>query len=195
MHQSSKAFFEKDSVLMWSAVTAVVLWIINGALNLAAGSYTSFFINLFYVICLLTLCGAEFKGQKNVVQGMIGALMMVFAMGNVNVLSAALKNLTMDPQAPSRVTWQLAVSFFLALALFINHFLITSTNYRTSRRIVINQVLILAILVLRCYQIIINFVSGDFSQVMIRSTAGMLAIIPMLNAVICIECRGDAYIV
>jgi hypothetical protein len=40
---------------MWSAVCAVVLWIINGALNLAAGSYTSFFINLFYVICLLAL--------------------------------------------------------------------------------------------------------------------------------------------
>ena len=54
------------------------------------------------------VCAAEFRGQKNVVQGMIGALMMVFAMGNVNVL---------------------------------------------------------------------------------------LAIIPMLNAVICIECRGDAYIV
>ncbi len=72
MHQSSKAFFEKDSVLIWSAVCSVVLWIINGALNL---------------------------------------------------------------------------------------------------------------------------VSGDFSQVMIRSTVGMLAIIPMLNAVICIECRGDAYIV
>ena len=46
---------------MWSVVCAVVLWIINGALNLAAGSYTSFFINLFYVICLLTLCGAELR--------------------------------------------------------------------------------------------------------------------------------------
>ncbi len=180
---------------MWSAVCAVILWIINDALNLAVESYTSFFINLFYVICLLTLCGAEFKGQKNVVQGMICALMMVFAMGNVNVLSSALKNLTMDPQAPSRITWQLAISFFLALALFINHFLITSTNYRTSRRIIINQVLILATPVLRCYQIIINLVSGDFSQVMIRSTVGMLAIIPMLNAIICIECRGDSYIV
>ncbi len=55
MHQSSKAFFEKDSFLMWSTVCAVVLWIINGAFNLAAGSYTSFFINLFYVICLLAL--------------------------------------------------------------------------------------------------------------------------------------------
>ncbi len=93
------------------------------------------------------------------------------------------------------MTWQLAASFLLALALFINHFLITNTNYRNSRRIAINQILILAILILRCYQIIINFVSGDFSQVMIRSTVGMLAIIPMLNAVICIECRGDAYIV
>ena len=82
--------------------------------------------------------------------GMIGALMMVFAMGNVNVLSSALKNLTMDPQAPSRGTWQLALSFFLALALFINHFLITSTNYRTSRRIMINQILILAILLSSC---------------------------------------------
>ncbi len=195
MHQSSKAFFEKDSVLIWSAVCSVVLWIINGALNLAAGSYTSFFINLFYIICLFILCVAEFRGQKNVVQGSIGALMMVFVMGNVNVLSSALKNLTTDPQAPSRVTWQLVISFSLALALFINHFLITSTNYRTTRRIMINQILILAMLVLRCYQIIINLVSGDFSQVMIRSTVGMLAIIPMLNAVICIECRGDAYIV
>lgn len=32
MHQSSKAFFEKDSVLMWSAVSAMVLWIINAVI-------------------------------------------------------------------------------------------------------------------------------------------------------------------
>ena len=44
MQQSTKAFFNKDSVLMWSAVCAVILWVINGVLNLMAGSYTSLLI-------------------------------------------------------------------------------------------------------------------------------------------------------
>lgn len=61
--------------------------------------------------------------------------------------------------------------FVLMLFLFINHFLL-----------------------LRCYQIIANLVSGELSTLVIEIEVGLLAIIPTLNAVVCVECRNDGYL-
>ena len=47
--------------------------------NFAAKDYPAFCINLLYVVCLLTLGGAAFRQEKDILQGMIGALMMISA--------------------------------------------------------------------------------------------------------------------
>ena len=189
MHRSIKQFFLKDSVFIGSVVCASVLWIANGVLNVMSGSYRSLFNNILYLLCLLTMCGAEFNQQENVKQGMIGALMITFITGNANLLFPALGQLA-DSAVPSRASWQLAVSFVLALGLFLNHFMLTNSKYNNRKRIALNQIDLLLILILRCYQILINFSGGNFSMTMIKSTVGMLAIIPMMNAIICMECRG-----
>lgn len=189
MHASIKQFFLKDSVLMGSALSTIALWTVNAVLNLKNNSHTSFFINLLYIICLLTMAGAEFKKQENVKQGMVGALMATFIMGNVNLLSSVFKNMAVEG-VPSLASWQLIISFVLALGLFINHFMLSNSRYNNRKRIALNQIDLLLILLLRCYQLIINFTGGHYSMAMIRATVGMLAIIPMMNAVICVECRG-----
>lgn len=173
---------------MWSAFIASVLWIANAVFNFIDGDYRAFFINLLYVICLITLCGAEFKKENNVIQGMISALLMISVVGNVNVLSEIL-----SAPIPSRSLWQMIVGFILTVGIFINHFMISHSKFHTPWRIKINQIMVLLLLILRVFQIILNIVLGGITVIVIEVTVGMLAIIPTLNVIVCIECRGDGY--
>lgn len=61
MQSMLKKGFQRNDVLMWSAVAACGLWIANAIMNGIAGSYNSLTINVLYVICTMTLCAAEFK--------------------------------------------------------------------------------------------------------------------------------------
>lgn len=188
MHERLKTGFKKDEVLVSSIVIATVLWITNAVFNYNAADYRAFCINLLYVVCLIPLGLAAFTDEKNVVQGMTGALLMISVVGNVNVLSEMLSE-----DIPSRNLWQLIVGLVVTTALFANHFLITHSKYRNMRRIILNQIMIIALLLFRCYQIIINLVLGGFTPLMLEVTIGMLAIIPTLNVIACIESRGDGY--
>ena len=188
MQKSIKNGFEKNSTLIVSTLIASILWITNAVFNFTANDYRAFFINILYVICLITLCGAEFKKEKNVIQGMIGALLMISVVGNVNVLS---EMLTAD--IPSRALWQMILGMALTVALFVNHFLISHSGYKNGTLNGMNQVIVIALLAFRCYQIILNVAGSDLSLLVIEVTVGMLAIIPTLNVVVCIECRGDGY--
>ena len=123
---------------------------------------------------------------------MIGALMIVFIFGNLNVLLPVLKN-TADFSVRNRSSWQLIVSFILAMALFINHFLIAHSKYRNTRRIWVNQIIVILILLLRILQILLNLFGAEHTLLSARSTVGILAIIPTLNVIVCIESRGKGY--
>ena len=188
MQQSFRKGFQRDSMLIGSTAAACILWITNAVFNVTAADYRAFLINLLYVLCLITLCAAEFKKEKAAVQGMIGALLAVSIIGNVNVLTEML-----EVNIPSRSLWQVILSLVLITALFVSHYLLANTRYRNTRRIYINQLLVMALLILRCYQIIANFAGGSVSAIMIEVTVGLLAIIPTLNVVVCIECRSDEY--
>lgn len=161
----------------------------NGAFNFAAKDYRAFCINLLYVICLLTLGGATFRKEKDIVQGMIGALMMVSVIGNVNVLSEML-----ETTIPSRSLWQMIVGAVLTVGLFINHFLITRKKTRKLWRIEVNQCIVFILLLFRTYQVIENIASRGFTPLMIEITVGLLAIVPTLNVIACIESRTDSFV-
>lgn len=162
MQASIKRFFRKDSTLMWSILIGSILWLTNAAFNFAAKDYRAFCINLLYVICLLTLGGATFRQEKDIVQGMIGALLMVSVIGNVNVLSEML-----DTTVPSRTLWQMIVGAVLTVSLFINHFMITRKRSRKFWRIEVNQGIVFFLLLFRTYQVIENIASRGFTPLMI----------------------------
>ena len=188
MQKSFKSGFEKNTMLMGSALAGSILWIANSVFNFIAADYRAFMIDILYVLCLITLCGAEFKREKNVIQGMIGALLMVSVIGNINVLTEMV-----EADIPSRALWQVIVSLVLIVALFVNHFLLSHSHYHNTKRIYINQLIVMTLLLLRCYQIISNIIGGGISAIVIEVTVGLLAIIPTLNVVVCIECRSDGY--
>lgn len=58
-----------------------------------------------------------------------------------------------------------------------------------------NQILILVLMLFRVYQILANIIGGSGDvRFLVEITVGLLAIIPTLNVVVCIESRTDAYI-
>ena len=189
MQASIKRFFQKDSFLMGSIVAGSILWLVNAGFNFVAKDYSAFCINVLYVICLLTLGGATFRHEEAIVQGMIGALTMVSVLGNITVLSEML-----DTSVPSRALWQLILGAVLMIGLFINHFMITRKKTRTLWRIQVNQGIVFFLLIFRTYQVIENIASRGFTPLMIEITAGLLAIVPTLNVIACIESRSGAYV-
>ena len=189
MQASIKRFFQKDSFLMGSIAAGSILCLVNAGVNFAAKDYSAFCINVLYVICLLTLGGATFRHEEAIVQGMIGALTMVSVLGNITVLSEML-----DTSVPSRALWQLILGAVLMIGLFINHFMITRKKTRTLWRIQVNQGIVFFLLIFRTYQVIENIASRGFTPLMIEITAGLLAIVPTLNVIACIESRSGAYV-
>jgi hypothetical protein len=188
MQASFKRWFLKDSFLIWSIVIAAILWTTNGVFNFLAKDYRAFCINVLYVVCVITLGGATFKQEKDVVQGMIGALMMISVVGNVNVLSEML-----ETSVPSRSLWQMVIGAVVTVGLFINHFMITRKKTRRLWRIQINQGIVVFLLLFRIFQVIENIAARGFTQLMIEITVGLLAIVPTVNVIACIESRTEAY--
>ena len=119
---------------------------------------------------------------------MIGALLMISVIGNVNVLTEMI-----NADIPSRALWLVIAGFVLMLSLFINHFLLSHSKYHIERRVYLNQLIVMVLLLLRTYQIIANLIGGEISTLVIEIEVGLLAIIPTLNVVVCVECRNDGY--
>ena len=65
MQQSFKKGFEKDSMLMGSAIAGSILWIINAVFNYIATDYRAFLINILYVIRDRCIYPADYSGCKD----------------------------------------------------------------------------------------------------------------------------------
>ena len=188
MQKSFGSFFMKDSVFKASVLLGSVLWLTNAGFNFAAKDYRAFCINVLYVVCLVTVYRSFCRKETAVLQGMIGGLMMISVVGNVNVMAEMLTT-----PVPSRTLWQMVVGSVLTVGLFINHFMISRPKTKTLWRIKINHLIIILLLLLRFFQVIMNFAAGGFTVLTIEITVGLLAIIPTLSAIICIESKTDTY--
>ncbi len=188
MQNSMQKFFEKDAVLISSAACGIILWLVNAGFNVVSGDWMSFFINLFYVICLFMVAFASLRGDGSLAQSMITALITVCVIGNVAVLAEMI-----EEKIPSRNLWQLIVGLILTIALFINHCMLTSERQRSLKRITFNHLLVLLLLAFRVYQIVLNVSAGRITLLMIEVSVGMLALIPTLETIVCIEYREGHY--
>ena len=72
--------------------------------------------------------------------------------------------------------------------------MITRKKTRTIWRIEVNQCIVFFLLLFRTYQVIENIASRGFTPLMIEITVGLLAIVPTLNVIACIESRSDSYV-
>ena len=192
MQELLKLGFKRSSLLICSAVIACCLWLTNCITNIMAGSFSSVSINVMYILCIMTLCGASIKKENNVVQGMTGALLATYLFGNSQVLSSNINGM-LNAGLPSQSDWMLIFGCILSLCLFLTHFLLVNPKYHNMRRIMTNQIIIIVLLLFRLIQGLMNLFGPGLSFESFRATVGLFAIIPTLNVIVCAENMGESY--
>ncbi len=137
------------------------------------------------VLCVVFLYSSYRKHSKNVMKGLMGALLMaqvlnaitLFGFGNSSVFLTA-----------TRIAF-----LVLNLALFINHFIINSDHHSSSKNVTLNQVIVILLAVLNTVRVIylMTFLPGTLS--VIRFACDIIGYIGMTAIVVCVESRLDAY--
>lgn len=180
-------FFRKDSILIFSVMSGIILWSTDAFLNMVQLEYTAFFIDMLFVVCLSVMGPVAIRDDeqdRSLLSVMIVSMMVDCILGNANVLSG-----TMTSPLPSRVVWQIVFVAALTLLLFINHFILSLFRPPLLWMIALNQLIVLFLLGFRLYQITLNIAHGGFSLTVFRLMLGLLGLIPALNVVVCIEWR------
>ncbi len=141
-------------------------------------SYLSLLIR---IGCVAVLYSSYRKHSKNVMKGMMGALLMAQLLTSLSYLSSG--------DAVGRAL----VYVVLNAALFVVHFIINSDHHSSPALIRVNQVLFLLMAILNTVTEVVDISRiGSFTAA-IPLIADIFGFIGMMAAVVCVESRLDAY--
>ena len=133
------------------------------------------------VACVVVLYISYKKHMKNVMKGMMGALLMA------QVITAVLYLSDMQP-AMDRICVPIFV--VLSVLLFINHFIINADRSASPAMITISQIILVLLTINNTVWDIAWFMFDDFFIVYFLDFIGFAG---MISAVVCVESRLDAY--
>ena len=184
MEKKQKSLFTNDKFFMVCALIAF-LGQATSALLIASTERTSAIVSLICAICSLWLYVSYRSHAKNIMKGMMGALLMAFFINAVTRLD--FMNDTVSGIC-------VPICAVLTGILFINHFFINESRYAKPINIRISQwsalLLALNMIVMLVYAII--NAGGDVAK--IASSAAYLVAYPCaLAAIVCVESKLDAY--
>jgi len=181
-----KFFFTNDKFFAfttWFAVLAIIPYVLVVSLL-----YTDQFIifenciRLINVLCLAVTYISYKKHNKNVMKGMMGAVMITLVL--IGLTSFFINE---------NYKIESGISIALAIALFINHFIINSDRQARPANVLINQILVLVLAIVA----IVSFVS--LVPTCINTADAIVTILAAFGqpfsmiSIICIEARLDAY--
>ncbi len=157
-------------------------------LSLLSLSLTDYFVTqiptLIRALCVIFLYSSYKKHSKNVMKGLMGALLMVQLITAISTLSALYQ-----PGEGIFAGIYLAVS----LLLFINHFIINSDHHSKPGMIKLNQYLCVAYLLDIVAWNILWIVADQSVLNIICCFFDVIYIVGMASSIVCVESRLDAY--
>jgi len=148
------------------------------------GSMTSIITRFIAALCLIFLRSSYVKHSKNVMKGLMGALLMAGLLHSLSLTGSIF--LTIDKVF-------VPIIILLSAVLFISHFIINSDHHSKPGYIRLNQVL--------CALLAVAFLVWNIGWACVSenavdalaSIALALGRIGMYAAVVCVESRLDAY--
>ncbi len=144
---------------------------------------------ILYVLCAIGLYISYTRHSKNVMKGMMGALLMA-------QLSTATGLLSKISFPIEKITISLCAVFSYAvfsLILLVNHYIINSDHHSNSAMVRVNQIILILLVI---NQVIWSayFVISEFSVlVLINGLCNVLGYVGLSSIVVCVESRLDAY--
>ncbi len=137
-------------------------------------------------LCLIFLHTSYRKHSKNVMKGLLGALLMAGLIFAIECVDADALILPVDKACAP-------LNIILTVCLFINHFIINSDHHSSPTMVRLNQILCLLLaLVWIVWNVVWACVLPDFS-VVIATFAIAVGKVCIYAAIVCVESRLDAY--
>jgi len=191
MQDSLKKLFTNDSFFRLAAlcgVVANVLGLIVRMLMGAAGTidFPYSMKCLFEGACMLVLFLSYNRHNKNLMKGILGALLAVNLLTSVDIMPVML-GFPLD--------FTIAVAFFLlSLILFVNHFVMSSSRQSSPKNIYLNQIVsILLIMIPGVLWGVVGIVYDHSVPGVVTQAIDVIGFSGMIAAIVCIESRLDAY--
>jgi len=177
-----KKIFTNDKFFGTVTVIAVLSQLIYFVFYLLLSQFR--FIPFVQIACEIVLFVSFKKHSKNVMKGMMGAMLMLIMVNASKIIQG--NELMIDKVCS-------IVYFGLTIILFINHFIINSTHLSSKGNILANQITVALVAVTVIVWNVAFFPSYSiFSDYLI----GILEIISFIGfaaVVVCVESRLDAY--
>lgn len=190
-----KKLFTNDTFFLATAICTVLAGIMCAIFTMISWglTLTDFFIIVIRVSCGIVLYIAYQKHEKNVMKGMMGALLMIQLLGCI--LNFTLFGI--DSPVFSAVYIESSIYsgilLILTTALFINHFIINSDHHSSPRMIYINQILAIAIILFNAFWNFRGICVYPNWQNIVTSILDAFAYGGVLCIIVCVESRLDAY--
>ncbi len=180
-----KKLFTNDKFFLAVVLCAVISSLLCILLNSFAVGFDLTYCGsvLITTICMAVLYSTYKKHSKNVMKGMMGALLM-------NVLLSAISS---DSFSGGMETVISIVDLILVTALFVNHFIINSNHHSNSKHITINQIILIILAIFDAVRTInmMKIYPGILTGILL--VLDIIGYIGMAAVVVCVESRLDAY--
>jgi len=181
-----KKLYTSDKFFLAVTVIAIVCEVVSCLINIfvSPAKVLNNMLQMAVIACIIVLYVSYKRHNKNLMKGMMGALVMAFVMIEIMSLSS------IETQADLIAT---VIALVLAIVIFINHFVINSSRNPSPVQIQINQKA--GILYALTYIIWMFTWIGGITDVwmIISSVVYVIAIPCMMADIVCIESRLDAY--
>jgi len=181
-----KKLFTSDKFFLAMVLCAVIGEGVYVLISIFAWNYAiqSQIVLLLRLLCVLTLYISYKLHSKNVMKGMMGALLMAQTITAILCISES----------------QLSVEYFcypifavLSALLFINHFIINSDRKANPFMITLNQIILVLLFINNAIMGIAWIIIVPEPILIIASIFDKIGFLGMIAVVVCVESRLDAY--
>lgn len=199
---SIKTLFENQKAMKVFAILALIsgiavaaiFYVLDGGLALQQPIY------LIQGVLAIFLYRAYAKHDKNVMKGLMGALLTELILNELCYLfgffTVRLGAITEISSLYAAVFIALEVIYFgLALALFIDHFVINSDHHSSPKLVRLNRILLIALLITIVAQEVCNFFAlGEVEALSLLSQIVWFVLeVSTYAVIVCIESKLDAF--
>jgi len=181
-----KKLFSSDRFFLAATIIGVVLIVYDAVVSMSSYSEAQFggIIAILTSFCIFVIYVSYQKHNKNLMKGMLGAVLMAILIGEIYSLMSYTTGI---PRTFA------VIRTVLAAFLFINHFTINADRDPSPEMVRSNQVVLgIYALVVLAWGIVFA-VNATSSLEVSSSIAYILGFISELSVIVCIESRLDAY--
>jgi len=137
------------------------------------------------ILCVVFLFDSYRKHSKNVMKGLMGALLMAQVLNAITLFGLG--------DTFSLMTASTVVFLLLNLALFVNHFIINSDHHSSGGNVTLNQVIMILLAILNTARVVYLMTVVPGTLVGISFVVDIIGYIGMSAVIVCVESRLDAY--